>query len=123
MSSELPISSPYRSTPGEVVSETERNQLNDRLNAAYTAGALDPEDYQSRLDQLFAAQTLGELVPVVTGLPPLQTYTDPAMVASSGGQPGQLAPSRDASRATLMVVGGVVAAVVVIAILLLLLLG
>lgn len=121
MSSELPISSPYRSTPGETVSEAERNQLNTRLNAAYTSGSLEPEDYQSRLDQLFAARTLGELVPVVTGLPPLQTYDDPAMVVSSGGQPGQLAPSRDASRVTLLVVAGVAVAVVLIGLLLLLL--
>ncbi|WP_375423639.1 DUF1707 domain-containing protein [uncultured Friedmanniella sp.] len=122
MSSDLPISSPYRSSPGEVVSESERNQLNVRLNAAYTAGSLDPEDYQSRLDQLFAARTLGELVPVVTGLPPLRTYDDPAMVVSSGGQPGQLAPSRDAQRLTLLVVAGVAVAVVLLGLLLLLLL-
>lgn len=123
MTSELPISSPYRSTPGEVVSENERNQLNARLNAAYTSGALDADDYQSRLDQLFAAQRLGELVPVVTGLPPLQTYTDPALVASTGGEPGQLAPSRDANRLTLLVVAGVALAVVLLAILLLLFAG
>ena len=123
MSSELPISSPYRSTPGEVVSDNERNQLNARLNAAYTAGTLDEDDYQHRLDQLFAAQTLGELVPVVTGLPPLQTYADPALVASTGGEPGQLAPSRNANRLTLLVVAGVSVAVVLIAILLLLLAG
>ena len=123
MSSELPISSPYRSTPGEVVSDNERNQLNARLNAAYTAGTLDEDDYQHRLDQLFAAQTLGELVPVVTGLPPLQTYADPALVASTGGEPGQLAPARNANRLTLLVVAGVSVAVVLIAILLLLLAG
>ncbi len=123
MSSELPISSPYRSTPGEAVSESERNQLNVRLNAAYTAGSLDADDYQSRLDQLFAAHTLGELVPVVTGLPPLQTYANPAMVASTGGRPGELAPSRDAHRLTLVVVAGVAVAVVLLAILLLLLAG
>lgn len=103
-----------------MVSESERNQLNARLNAAYTAGSLDADDYQSRLDQLFAARTLGELVPVVTGLPPLQTYADPAMVASSGGQPGQLAPSRDAHRLTLLVVAGVATAVVLLIVLLLL---
>jgi hypothetical protein len=119
VSSELPISSPYRSTPGEAVSEAERNQLNTRLNAAYTAGSLDPDDYRGRLDQLFAARTLGELVPVVTGLPPLQTYDDPAMVASSGGQPGQLAPSRDGRRLTLLLVGGLVVAVLLVLVLVL----
>ena len=55
----------------------ERDRLSTRLNAAYEAGTLDSDDYRSRLDTLFAAQRLGQLVPVVEGLPPLQTYTDP----------------------------------------------
>ena len=64
MSNELPISSPYRSTPDAPVTETERDQLSSRLNAAYTAGTLDADDYRTRLDTLFAAQRMGELVPV-----------------------------------------------------------
>lgn len=120
---ELPISSPYRSTPEVAVSEPERNQLSSRLNAAYEAGRLDADDYHDRLDRLFAARTLGELVPVVTGLPPLQTYDDPAMVASTGGAPGQLAPGRSANGLTLLVVGGVAFAVVLVAVLLLFLAG
>ena len=95
MSSDLPISSPYRSTPDAPVTEGERDQLSARLNAAYTAGALDADDYPTRLDTLFAAQRMGELVPVVEGLPPLQTYTDPAIVASrrpaGRGVPGEAA--------------------------------
>ena len=63
MSSNLPISSPYRSTPDAPVTDAERDRLNARLNAAYTAGALEQEDYQARLDLLFAAHRLGELVP------------------------------------------------------------
>ena len=89
MSSDLPISSPYRSTPDAPVTEAERDQLSSRLNAAYTAGTLDAEDYQARLDTLFAAQRLGQLVPVVQGLPPLQTYADPAIVASPRRPPGR----------------------------------
>ncbi|WP_375429880.1 DUF1707 domain-containing protein [uncultured Friedmanniella sp.] len=106
-----------------MVTETERDQLNARLNAAYTSGSLDADDYQARLDQLFAARTLGELVPVVSGLPALRTYADPALVESTGGQPGELAPSRDTNRLTLLVVGGVALAVVVLAVLLLVLAG
>ena len=89
MSSNLPISSPYRSTPDAPVTEGERDRLSTRLNAAYEAGTLDADDYRSRLDTLFAAQKLGQLVPVVEGLPPLQTYTDPAIVAGTGGEPGR----------------------------------
>jgi len=121
VSSDLPISSPYRSTPEVPVSEAERNQVNSRLNAAFEAGRLDSEDYQARLDRLFAAGTLGELVPVVEGLPPLQTYAEPAIVhGPTAGRPGELTAARDARGPALLVVGGLVAAVVLIAVLLLL---
>jgi hypothetical protein len=121
VSSDLPISSPYRSTPQAPVSEDERNQLSSRLNAAFEAGQVDSDDYRARLDRLFAARTLGELVPVVEGLPPLQTYADPAIVATrTGGRPGELAPSRNANGFTLLVVGGAAAALVLVVILLLL---
>ena len=79
--SELPISSPYRSTPDGPVTDSEREQLSARLNTAYADGRLDADDYQARLDTLFAASRLGQLVPVVDGLPPATTYDSPAMVA------------------------------------------
>ena len=120
--SDLPISSPYRSTPDGPVTDDLRNQLNSQLNAAYTNGAIDGDDYRARLDTLFAAQRLGELVPVVQGLPPLPTYADPAIVASSGGQPGELAQPRDASKLALVTGGAVLGAVILIVILLAILL-
>ncbi len=103
------------------VTEAERNQLSTRLNAAFESGQLDADDYRARLDGLFAATTLGQLVPVVQGLPPLQTYDSPAVVASSGGRPGELAPARISNNLTLLAVGGVAAAVVLLAVLFLLL--
>ena len=121
--SELPISSPYRSTPGAPVSESEREQLSARLNTAYADGKLDPDDYQARLDALFAASTLGQLVPVVDGLPPATTYDSPAMVAPSGGTPGELSTARDVRGVSLGVIVAVSGVVVVIAILLLVLVG
>ena len=120
--SELPISSPYRSTPEAPVSDQLRNQLSAQLNTAYTDGTIGADDFRDRLDRLFAAERLGELVPVVTGLPPLQTYADPALVASAGGRPGELAEPRDATRPALVTGGVVVGVVVLIAILLLILL-
>ncbi len=121
MSSNLPISSPYRSTPDAPVTDTEREQLSGRLNTAYADGKLGPDDYQTRLDALFAAQKMGQLLPVVEGLPPLQTYDSPALVASTGGQPGQLSEARSGNGFTLLAVGGVAGLVVLIAILLLVL--
>jgi hypothetical protein len=123
VSNELPISSPYRSTPDAPVTEAERNQLSSRLNAAYEAGSLDADDYHARLDALFAAQRMGQLVPVVEGLPPLQTYANPAIVASTtSGRPGEVSTARSASGVALVAVGGVAALVVLIAILLVVLL-
>ncbi len=117
MSSELPISSKYRSTPEAPVSDGERDDLNARLNSAYTDGSLDAEDYQARLDVLFRATTLGQLVPVVDGLPARQTYDSPAIVASSGGRPGEVSSARGAAGFSLLAVGGVALGIVLIAIL------
>jgi hypothetical protein len=121
--SELPISSPYRSTPGAPVTEAEREQLSARINSAYADGRLDADDYQARLDSLFAASTLGQLVPVVDGLPPASTYDSPAMVGPGGGVPGELSEARNASRVSLGLVVGVLAVLLVIVILLVVLLA
>jgi hypothetical protein len=116
-SSNLPISSPYRSTPDAPVSEAEREQLNSRLNAAFTDGKLEQDDYEFRLDQLFAAKRMGQLLPVVEGLPPMPTHANPAIVASSGGEPGQLAEARSASRFALILLAVVAVVIVLIALL------
>lgn len=120
--SELPISSPYRSTPDAPVGDQLRDQLNDRLNLAFTEGKIDADDFRERLDLLFAAQRMGELMPVVTGLPAAQTYADPAIVASGGGQPGELAESRNAGRAALVAGAVIIGAIVLIVLLLAILL-
>jgi hypothetical protein len=121
VSSNLPISSPYRSTPDAPVTTAERDRLSARLNAAFADGALEQDDYRSRLDQLFAASKLGELVPVVDGLPPIATYENPAFVQNPSGQPGELSAARPSSRFSLMVLGVVAAVVVLITVLLLVL--
>lgn len=118
----MPISSPYRSTPDAPVTDEVRDQVSRQLNAAYTAGKIEEDDFRGRLDTLFGARRLGELVPVVQGLPPLQTYASPAIVASGGGQPGELTQARDGSKLTLVTGGAVVGAVLLIVILLVILL-
>lgn len=119
--SDLPISSKYRSTPDKPVDEYERNDLSDRLGDAYARGLIDADSYRERLDQLYAAQKLGELVPVVQGLPPRQTYNSPAIVEQGSGRPGELAAPRSAVSPALLVTGGVVAAIIIVAVLLALL--
>ena len=122
MSSNLPISSPYRSTPDAPVTAVERDRLSTRLNAAFENGALEQDDYRTRLDQLFAASKLGELVPVVEGLPPLPTYENPAFVQNPSGQPGEVSVGRPSGQFSLMVLGVVALVILSIAILLLFLL-
>ena len=116
-SSNLPISSPYRSTPEAPVTEAEREQLSSRLNAAFTDGKLEQDDYQFRLDSLFAATRMGQLLPVVEGLPPMPTHANPEIVASGGGEPGQLTDTRSASRFALLLIAVLVVAIVLIAML------
>lgn len=116
---ELPISSPYRSTPGVPVSEQERNRVSERLNVAFTEGSIDTDDYNQRLNTLWSAATLGELVPVVEGLPPSATYAQPGIVSTgSGGQPGQLTAPRSGVPLTLAVGAGVVLVVLLLLIVL-----
>jgi hypothetical protein len=116
---ELPISSKYRSTPQAPVTTDEREQLTRRLNDAFAAGRLDQDDYSQRLDRLYAAQRLGELVPVVDGLPAVAAYQDPAMVQQpSARPPGELTEARNGSRFTVAVILGVLLLVIVLAILL-----
>jgi hypothetical protein len=117
MSSNLPISSPYRSTPEAPVTAIERDRLSARLNAAFENGALEQDDYQSRLDQLFAASKLGELVPVVQGLPPLPTYENPAFVQNPGGQPGEVSAGRPSGQFSLLLLAVIALVIVLIAVL------
>lgn len=114
---ELPRSSKYRSTPDEPVSDQERDQLTTRLNQAFADGKLTQEDYSAKLDELYVATKLGDLVPVVESLPAAQTYQDPAIVQQLG-QPGELSTARNGRQMTLVLGGGVALAVIVIVILL-----
>jgi Domain of unknown function (DUF1707) len=121
--SEVPLSSPYRSTPDAPVSEDERNRLNARINAAFTEGRIDADDYSDRLDRLYAAQRMGDLLPVVTGLPPLATHTSPAIVADGGsGPPGELAPARSGTNLSLVAAAGFGGVVLLLVLLLVVLL-
>lgn len=117
---ELPISSPYRDRPNEPVDDAERERLSQRLKTAYEAGELDDEEFNRRLDRLWAADRLGDLVAVVQGLPPVATHDQPAIVQQSPtGRPGELAPTR--SPAPLMLVGGGIIAFAVVLVLIVLL--
>lgn len=111
--SHLPISSKYRSRPGEVPTPEDREDLVTRLNGAFANGTIDQDAYQELLDRVFDAKNFGELAPVAEVLPVKQTYGQPAIVAQTGS-PGEVTPSRNPRQTALIMaasVGGVVALV------------
>ena len=55
--------------PGLRASDTDREWVGDRLREAHADGRLDLTEFQQRLDQCYAAKTLGELVELVKDLP------------------------------------------------------
>ncbi len=121
--SNLPVPSRYRSTPDKPVSDQEREDLTARINEAYTDGKLDDEQYHAQLDRVFAARTLGELVPVVEAVGAVPTYKEPDIVAQTGtNAPGELAEIRQpGGRAALTVLAVAGGAILVLLVLLLLL--
>ncbi|OYO10027.1 hypothetical protein CGZ98_13070 [Enemella evansiae] len=122
MSSNLPISSRYRTQPDAPVTEEERNQLSTQLNEAFTAGQLDQQGYDELLDRIFGARKLGDLAPVVERLGKPATHNEPAIVQQTpGGRPGELSEARTPSnRASLALVGGVAGGLILIVLIVLL---
>lgn len=121
--SSLPISSKYRSTPNHPVDAVERESLVAALNQAFESDRIDQDTYRELLDRLFAAGTLGDLVPVVERLPATPTHGVPAIVEVGTRRPGEVSQaSAPSGRQALMVAGGVLGAVLVIVVLLALLL-
>lgn len=116
---DLPISSKYRSTPNEPVPEEERSRLSAQLNEAFEKGEIDQQTFSGLLDQVFAAQRLGDLIEVVQALGKPPTHDVPAIVGHSTGRPGELAPARTPSnRAQVALIGGISVLVLLVIVLL-----
>lgn len=122
--SNLPISSKYRSKPNEPVTDAERNTLSAQLNDAFTRGTIEQDEYDSLLETIFEAKTLGDLIPAVEALGKPVTYNSPAIVEDSpSGRPGELSEARKPPvPATMIAVGGTVIGVILIVLLLIVLL-
>jgi len=116
----LPVEFGYANNPSGEVTDADRDTLSDRLNQAYAAGDLSFDDYQQRLQALFAAQKKADLVPVVAGLPGQYRSTDPVLGGDQVGQPGQVEPLRPAPRG--LVLAGLGAGVLLVALVVVLLL-
>ncbi|TCM51916.1 DUF1707 domain-containing protein [Kribbella sp. VKM Ac-2568] len=78
---------PSQYQPHQRFTEADRDKIAGRLRDAFADGRLDQPEFTSRLDQLYAVQTYGELEPLVRDLPPVRTYQTPAMVQDSKPAP------------------------------------
>lgn len=121
MGMELSPSSKYVARREEAVSDAERQSLEQRLGDEFQAGHVTQERYLELLDQLYAAQTLGDLAPVVSELPDGTTAV-PAIVEVGNGTPGELAPISTKTLQPLVVAGSIAGAVLVLIVVLALLL-
>lgn len=101
----LPPSSKYLQRRADPVDDTERESITQRLNGAFADGRITHDEYAEAMDVVYAAQSLGDLVPVIEKLPAPVDNT-PAIVGQGSLPAGQVTRSRDLS-ALGLVVGGV----------------
>jgi hypothetical protein len=59
-------------------SDADRDSVAHRLREALAEGRLTPDEHSERLDAVYSAKTLGELVPLTEDLPAPNTDTSPA---------------------------------------------
>ncbi|GAA3554217.1 DUF1707 domain-containing protein [Kribbella ginsengisoli] len=78
---------PSQYQPHQRFTEADRDKIAGRLRDAFADGRLDQPEFSSRLDQLYAVQTYGELEPLVRDLPPVRTYQTPAVVQNTTPAP------------------------------------
>ncbi|MDT7655246.1 MAG: hypothetical protein QOI36_6661 [Pseudonocardiales bacterium] len=78
---------PSQYQPHQRFTEADRDKIAGRLRDAFADGRLDQTEFTSRLDQLYAVTTYGELEPLVRDLPPVRTYQTPAMVQNTTPTP------------------------------------
>ncbi|TRY19895.1 DUF1707 domain-containing protein [Tessaracoccus rhinocerotis] len=112
----LPPSSKYLQRPDEPVEEQERESITQRLSDAYADGRMSQDDYMSSLDVVYAARSLGELVPVVEKLPAAADNT-PAIVSAGSAPAGEVTQSRNVLVPTMMAAGGVLVLLFVLGVL------
>lgn len=89
----LPPSSKYLQRPGDPIDEAERASITKRLNDAFADGRITHDEYAVALDSVYAAQHLGDLVPVMEKLP-AAVENVPAIVEQGKVPAGQLNDSK-----------------------------
>lgn len=107
-----PLKKPY-ADPVESelrASDADRERVAEALREAYAEGRLSAEEHSERVDSVYAAKTLGELVPLTRDLPSHAATHQAAAHPATAGQPraaqGVPAPSRSEPETMLAVFGG-----------------
>jgi len=113
--SSLPPSSKYLQQASAAVDDTEREVLTKRISDAFADGRMGQDDYMAALDVIYAAQQLGELVPVIERLPAVAVEV-PNLVQTSGAPAGQVSPSRNVLVPALLVTGGILTLLMILAV-------
>jgi len=113
--SSLPPSSKYLQQASAAVDDAEREVLTKRISDAFADGRMGQDDYMAALDVIYAAQQLGELVPVIERLPAVAVEV-PNLVQTSGAPAGQVSPSRNVLVPALLVTGGILALLMILAV-------
>lgn len=114
--SSLPPSSKYLQQSNAAVDETEREALTKRLSDAFTDGRLEQDEYMASLDVVYAAQRLGELVPVIEKLPAVAVEV-PNLVLTAGAPAGQVSTSRNVLLPAVIVTGVILVLLMTLALL------
>lgn len=113
--SSLPPSSKYLQQASAAVDDAEREVLTKRISDAFADGRMGQDDYMAALDVIYAAQQLGELVPVIERLPAVAVEV-PNLVQTSGAPAGQVSPSRNVLVPALLVTGGILTLLMILAV-------
>ena len=108
-----PLKKPF-ADPAEAdlrASDADRERVAEALREAYAEGRLTAEEHSERVDSVYAAKTLGELVPLTVDLPSHAathgTAARPAAVPRPAAQQAQSAlPSRSEPETMIAVFGG-----------------
>jgi hypothetical protein len=86
-------------------SDADRERVAEALREAYAEGRLTAEEHSERVDAVYAAKTLGELVPLTSDLPSHRATHQAAPVSAPRG-PQQALPSRTEPETMVAIFGG-----------------
>lgn len=113
----LPPSSKYLQQAAAAVDDVEREALTKQLSDAYADGRLTQDEYMAALDQVYAATSLGELVPVVEHLPAKVDDIPKGVEYQTSVAAGEVNTTRNVAGPALIVVGTMISLLVILGIL------